>query len=245
MQQKHLQFSLAYGIILIAQVLMALDPRTTSLVLGDFQYCIKPLITISLMVYLSYYTQLKGRFSKRIFIGLVFGLIGDSLLMFVKVHNSFFISGLIAFLLGHIAYITAFYIDYKWQTSIHKKESLTAIIVLLVFCIGSYVMLNHNLGPLQIPVIVYALVICLMVVMAVNRKGRVKTLSYNLIFYGAVLFLISDAILAYDKFVHPIKLAGVFIMATYTISQFLITIGAIERKLKKHSIIEIEKDLNN
>jgi uncharacterized membrane protein YhhN len=100
-----------------------------------------------------------------------------------------------------------------------------------------------DFGSLQIPVIIYAFVISFMLVMAVNRKGRVKNQSYQFIFYGALLFFISDAILAYDKFVEPIKLAGVFIMATYTVAQFLITIGAIERKLKKHSIIEIEKDL--
>jgi uncharacterized membrane protein YhhN len=222
---------------------MALDPRTTSLVLGHFQYIGKPLITISLMIYLAYHTQLKGRFSKRIFIGLLLGLFGDSLLMFVKVHDNFFIGGLICFLIGHLAYISAFYIDYKWQTEINKKATLTAVIMVVVFCLGSYFFLMPDFGSLQIPVIIYAFVISFMLVMAVNRKGRVKNQSYQFIFYGALLFFISDAILAYDKFVEPIKLAGVFIMATYTVAQFLITIGAIERKLKKHSIIEIEKDL--
>jgi uncharacterized membrane protein YhhN len=243
MQQKHLQFSLAYAIIFIAQVLMALDPRTTTLVLGDFQYGIKPLITISLLIYITYHTQLKGRFSKRIFSGLIFGLIGDSFLMFVKVHDNFFVAGLFAFLLGHLAYISAFYIDYKWQTAINKKATLITAITLVIYCLGFYVACKPVLGPLKYHVIVYTIVIALMVLMAVNRKGRVKAISYDLIFYGAVLFLISDTILAYDKFVHPIRLSGVFIMATYTVAQFLITLGAIERKLKKHSIIEIEADL--
>ena len=90
---------------------------------------------------------------------------------------------------------------------------------------------------------IYAFVISLMAVMAVNRKGRVNTTSFNLIFYGAILFLISDSILAYNKFVSPIKFSGLAIMSTYMIAQYLITMGAVERKLKKHSVIEAETKL--
>jgi uncharacterized membrane protein YhhN len=243
MIQKHLQFSLAFAIILIAQLIMAAEPRTAALVLGHFQYAVKPLITISLMIYLTYYTQLKGRFSKRIFLGLAFGLIGDSLLMFEQKHETFFIGGLIAFLLGHIAYITAFYIDYKWQTKIQKKATLIAIAMLGLYCIGFYLVLSPTLGSLKIPVMIYAVVISLMTIMAVNRKGRVNSVSFNLIFFGALLFVLSDSILAYNRFVNPLLLSGVLIMLPYTVAQYLITMGAITRKLKKHSIIEIEREL--
>ena len=90
---------------------------------------------------------------------------------------------------------------------------------------------------------IYAFVISLMAVMAVNRKGRVNTLSFNLIFYGAILFLLSDSILAYNKFVSPIGFSGLAIMSTYMAAQYLIVIGVVERKLKKHSVIEAEMKL--
>jgi uncharacterized membrane protein YhhN len=240
MLKKNLQFSFAYLCIFILQLLSASDSHTSKLVLQDFYYVLKPSITISLMLYIISNTQLKGRFSKRIFGGLLFGLLGDCFLMFVHINPNFFIYGLIFFLIGHILYITAFYLDYKWAPDIEKKASWLALIVFGIFCIAFYLYLRPYLQSLKIPVLVYAFVISLMAVMAVNRKGRVNTLSFNLIFYGAILFLISDSILAYDRFISSFSLSDVTIMSTYMTAQYLITMGAVERKLKKHSVIEIE-----
>ena len=243
MLNKNVQFSFAYLSIFILQLISESDQEGSKLVLDDFHYLLKPSITISLMLYVAFNTQLKGRFAKRIFAGLLFGLFGDCFLMFVHLDSNFFILGLISFLIGHVLYITAFYLDYKWQTGIEKKSSWLAIITFGVFGIGFYLYLRPYLDALNIPVMIYAFVISLMAVMAVNRKGRVNTTSFNLIFYGAILFLISDSILAYNKFVSPIKFSGLAIMSTYMIAQYLITMGAVERKLKKHSVIEAEAKL--
>ncbi len=241
MFQKNLQFSFAFAFIFIIQILMETDHHTAKLVLGDFHYIVKPAIVISLLLYYGIKTELKGRFAKRIFIGLIFSLIGDVFLMFNDVEPNFFIFGLVAFLLAHLSYIRAFYLDYKWAPSIEKNFTRIAIAIFGVFCIGFYLYLRPHLDDLKIPVMIYAFVISLMAVMAGNRKGRVNTLSFNLIFYGAILFLISDSLLAYNKFVTPNKFAGIGIMSTYMLAQFFITIGAIERKLKKHLAIEKEE----
>lgn len=237
MLQKHLQFSFAFAFILIIQVLMQMEPVTSKLVLSDFHYAVKPLITISLMIYLARHTELKGRFSKRIFIGLFMGLIGDSALMFVHVDELFFTYGLIAFLIGHLAYISAFYIDYAWAKGIEKRASLIAIISFGLLGIGFYWFLNPYLGGMKIPVMIYAFVISVMAIMAVNRRGRVNSLSYNLIFWGALLFLASDCLLAYNKFVQSSDYAGIAIIITYMLAQYAIVLGAIERKLRKHSMM--------
>ena len=241
MLKKYLEFSFAFLIIFVIQLLAESDSKTTYLVLGNFKYAIKPLITISLMIFYLYQTQLKGRFAKRIFIGLFFGLAGDSFLMFVDVNESFFIYGLVSFLIGHLLYITAFYLDYKWNPLIEKSASRIALIVFGLFCLGFYFFIRPYLGAMKIPVLVYAFVISLMAIMSVNRKGRVSSLSYNLIFVGAILFLISDSVLAFNKFVYPFEGAGLVIMSTYMIAQFLITIGAVERKLKKSTAIDPTK----
>ena len=243
MFKKNLQFSFAFLSIFILQLISESHQLTAKLILDDFYYILKPSITISLMLYVAFNTQLKGRFSKRIFAGLLFGLFGDCFLMFVHVDPNFFSYGLVSFLIGHILYIAAFYLDYKWQPGIEKRASWLALVIFGVFCIGFYMYLRPYLDTLKIPVMIYAFVISLMAVMAVNRKGRVNTLSYNLIFYGAIFFLISDSVLAYNKFVSSIKFAGIAIMSTYMAAQYLITIGAIERKLKKHSVIDTEEGL--
>lgn len=233
MLKKYLQFSIAFAFIFIIQILMESDTKTAKLVLADFYYLVKPLITISLMIFYAYQTQLRGRFAKRIFSGLLFGLAGDSFLMFLHINSSFFMFGLTAFLIGHLCYISAFYLDYKWNPSMEKKLTWIALIVFGVFCLAFYLFLRPYLGIMKIPVMVYAFVISLMSIMAVNRKGRVNTISFNLIFFGAIAFLISDSLLAYNKFVNPFNGAGIAIMTTYMLAQYLITVGAVERKLKK------------
>ncbi|RZK53333.1 MAG: lysoplasmalogenase [Pedobacter sp.] len=233
MFKKYLQFSIAFAFIFIIQILMESDSKTAKLVLADFYYIVKPLITISLMIFYAYQTQLRGRFAKRIFSGLFFGLVGDSFLMFLHINSSFFMFGLIAFLIGHLCYISAFYLDYKWNPSIEKKLTWLALVVFGAFCFGFYLFLRPYLGSMKIPVMVYAFVISLIGIMAVNRKGRVNTISFNLIFLGAIAFLISDSLLAYNKFVNSFNGAGIAIMTTYMLAQYLITVGAVERKLKK------------
>ncbi|MDQ7949441.1 MAG: lysoplasmalogenase [Pedobacter sp.] len=237
MLQKHLQFSLGFGFVFIFELFLEIDPKTAKLILTDFHYVVKPLITISLAAYLMYHTQLKGRFSKRIWVGLLFGLVGDVLLMFTHLNDYFFIGGLLAFLLGHLFYISAFYIDYTWARNIEKNAGYVAIAIFGIFSAVFYFYLHPYLAELNVPVIIYMIVISIMAIMSVKRKGRVNTFSYNAIFYGAVLFVISDAILAFNKFIEPSKYNGVAIMAFYMIAQYLITIGAIERKMRKHSMI--------
>ncbi|WP_316767044.1 lysoplasmalogenase [Pedobacter frigiditerrae] len=241
MLQKYLQFSIAFAFIFIIQILMESDSKTAKLVLADFYYIVKPLITISLMIFYAYQTQLRGRFAKRIFSGLFFGLVGDSFLMFLHINSSFFMFGLIAFLIGHLCYISAFYLDYKWNPSIEKRLNWIALVVFGIFCLGFYLFLRPYLGALKIPVMVYAFVISLMGIMSVNRKGRVNTISFNLIFFGAIAFLISDSILAYNKFVNPFNGAGIAIMTTYMLAQYLITVGSVERKLKKATAMDEAK----
>ena len=78
----------------------------------------------------------------------------------------------------------------------------------------------------------YMFVISIMAILAGYRYKRVNLLSFRLIYFGALFFVISDSALAYNKFVEPFSFSGVLIMATYMIAQYLITLGAIERKVE-------------
>jgi len=44
---------------------------------------------------------------------------------------------------------------------------------------------------------------------------------------GAILFMLSDSVIAVNKFVLEIPLSGLWIMTTYTLAQWLITVGGI------------------
>ncbi|MDN3588247.1 lysoplasmalogenase [Pedobacter aquatilis] len=191
----------------------------------------KPLIVITLLFWLYSATNLKGKFHKRIFTGLVFALAGDVFLMLQSGKPSYFIYGLVAFLLCHIFYIRAFTLDHKSNPNYKSPFFLWAVGALIIFCVGLFFYLQPFLGAMQFAVLFYAIIITFMAIMAVNRYGKVNFFSYKLILYGALFFLLSDSALAVNKFAFPIPQAGVLIMATYMIAQYLIVYGTIERKL--------------
>lgn len=227
MLKKYLKFNLIFALIFIFQLVAEYYQ------LERLRYITKPLIVISLLIMFVMCTKLKGRFHKRLFTGLIFGLAGDVVLMYVWVNESYFIYGLIAFLLCHIFYIRAFYLDFQSAPELDKKGARIAIAICMVFAIGYYVYIRQDLGAMKLPVMAYTFVISLMMMMAAFRNMRVNKISFNLILFGAMFFLISDSILAYNKFVKSFDLAGLLIMGTYMIAQYLITIGGIERHLIK------------
>lgn len=225
MLKKYPKFNLLFSLIFILH-LVAISTSSVALL-----YITKPSIVVSLLVMLSLSTALKGRFHKRLFTGLLFALAGDVLLMAVPQSPTFFIYGLIAFLTAHLFYISAFYLDFRSAPELDKKGARIAILICSLTGMGFYVVIRESLGIMKLPVMAYVFVICFMMMMASFRNMRVNTLSFRLILFGAMLFLISDSLLAFNKFVQPFNHAHLLIMATYMAAQYLITMGAIERKL--------------
>lgn len=228
MLKKYLKFNLLFVLIFILQIYAEFNELST------LRYLIKPCIVLSLLLMLYTQTRLKGRFHKRLFTGLIFALAGDVLLMLAWQNPSYFMYGLVAFLTCHIFYISAFYLDFRSAQELDKKGARIAIILCAIFSIAFYFYLRPHLGGMKLPVMIYTFVISMMMMMAAFRNQRVNTLSFNLILFGALCFLLSDSILAYNKFVKGFDFAGVLIMATYMAAQYLITMGAVERKLLKN-----------
>jgi uncharacterized membrane protein YhhN len=229
MLKKYSGFNFGFALLFIIQLLSESDTLTALLLFPEVRYFSKPLIVISLLALLIYHTNLKGRFAKRIGLGLLFGLAGDIFLLF----DDYFIFGLVSFLIGHILYMLAFYLDYKVNKTIHELYTKNALLGFGFFTVLFCGALWPSLGALKIPVVIYALAISLMGVTAFSRFGRVNLISYRLIAIGAILFVLSDAVLAVNKFMYNFSLSGFVIMATYMAAQYLITVGTIGRKLKK------------
>ena len=81
-----------------------------------------------------------------------------------------------------------------------------------------------------IPVLFYMLTILTMSTAAYLRKGSVHKISYNLVLLGAVLFMVSDSILALNKFYKPLAFSHVSIMFTYAIAQLCIVLGMLKQR---------------
>ena len=190
----------------------------------EIHWIAKPLIVLGLMGH--YYFHSNRRSS--IFIwALAFCWVGDVLLLFQG--DSFFMGGLIGFLIGHVLYILCYR---QFQFADKTKELLGPQKVrfslpIVLYGTGLMVILFPVLGDLKIPVMIYALVLMLMVLNALFRYGKTSMRSFLFIFFGAVLFMVSDSMLAINRFLQPFAEAGVLVMMTYCAAQFLIVEGAL------------------
>jgi uncharacterized membrane protein YhhN len=90
-----------------------------------------------------------------------------------------------------------------------------------------------SLGDLKIPVIVYAIILSTMLLFAFKGYFKWNSPANIYILVGAIIFVSSDSILAFDKFYEPIKFNSLLIMATYITAQYLIVVGILKLNKKK------------
>lgn len=190
------------------------------------RYVTKPLLMPLLVIYfVSAVKFFSSSLKKWITLALVFSWLGDVLLIFDEAGEIFFIAGLVAFLWAHIWYIFFF-------QAITKNENIgskTLLVLPGLFLLGILidVLDPSSLGVLKWPVEIYGVILMTMLTGALHM-GYIKKKWFGLlIISGALLFVISDSMLALNKFYKPFEYAGVLIMLTYGIAQLLITIGAV------------------
>ena len=186
----------------------------------------KPLIVLSLM---AHYARVAPTKSKLFLLALLFCLAGDVSLMFVENNELFFMGGLAAFLVGHILYI----ITYRQHQRAGMGEELLSTqkirfaLPIVLAGTGLIAVLFPSLGDLQFPVLIYAVVLMIMVITALLRYGKTGMVSYWQVLLGAILFMISDSMLAVNKFLHPFYAASLAVMITYIAAQYFIVKGIL------------------
>jgi uncharacterized membrane protein YhhN len=194
--------------------------------LSQLHYFTKPLILITLIIFfVKQSNHLSSKTKTVTLLALLFSLAGDILLMFLEVSPNFFIGGLVAFLMAHIMFIIVFLTKRG-----NSKMPIPFTLFLIIYAIGLFYLLKDGLNEMLIPVIAYMLVILTMALAAHLRKGNAIKLSFNLVFNGALFFMISDSILAINKFYQAFEISGILIMATYAIAQYLIMLGVLRQK---------------
>lgn len=146
-------------------------------------------------------------------------LAGDAFLMV----EGFFVPGLAAFLLAHLAYIAVLRRGQRWFA--HRG----ALAATLAIGLGMYLLLWHGGLPpaLRLPVAVYVTVIALMAAQALGRAHQLRTRGATLVALGACSFLCSDAVLATNRFVQPLPWAALWVLASYYLAQGLIVAGLL------------------
>ncbi len=138
-------------------------------------------------------------------------------------------AGLGAFLIGHLLYIFS-YLQFRSEDRRYEllgPQKVRFSLPIILAGTGLITILYPALGGLRIPVMMYALILTIMVLTALFRFGRTSKFSFALIFFGAIVFMISDSVLAINKFLNPLPFASSWIMTTYCLAQYLIVKGAL------------------
>lgn len=149
----------------------------------------------------------KSAFGVALFAGLVLSWWGDLFLLF----PGYFLWGLVAFFLAHVAYSAAFLLH-----GLHWGWVAAALMLLAVPLFLLYHWLMPHVGSLRIPVQAYMAIISLMTVLGCGTAGRRGTL---LILTGALLFFASDIFVARGRFVQPGPLNGLIGLPLYYFGQ--------------------------
>jgi uncharacterized membrane protein YhhN len=182
-------------------------------------YMFKPLTMVFILL-IAFLGQAASPFYKYMIItGLLFSLAGD---IFLMLPTDRFVAGLVAFLLAHLFYIAAF-------ASEISALIWWPLIPFVIYGIVIYIILASSLGKLKVPVLIYVVVILIMAWLAWERWIKTGQDGALLASIGAVLFIISDTILALDRFRGTFKLARASNLTTYFAAQLLIagSIGAL------------------
>ncbi len=191
----------------------------------DVAWFMKPLLLLFLIASVAASAQFKTK--SLLLSALVFSWLGDVVLMFADQGELYFIIGLLLFLTAHVLYIVLFSRQYKTKSATPGSRFYIALALIIGYLMAMLYVLYPTLGGLKIPVTVYAIVISAMLLMAVRGLFLSQNPGNYYIFFGAVCFVTSDSLLAFDKFHAAIPLASFNIMWTYLAAQFLIVFGLL------------------
>ncbi|MFB9080044.1 lysoplasmalogenase [Flavobacterium procerum] len=196
-----------------------------------FDLFLKPIL-IPILFFVTYFHH-KFPTKRNLMVALFFSWLGDIILLFTDLGEIYFILGLVLFLIAHITYSVLFNHQIRSSKKRNKNIFIAGSILIAVYLIGMVSFLLPNLGNLEIPVIAYASVISTMLLFAFNGLLIWEKPGNKLVFSGALFFVISDSILAVNKFYNPIEKSSFFIMLTYLMAQYLIVIGILKLNPKK------------
>ncbi|GAB4221474.1 MAG: lysoplasmalogenase [Spirochaetota bacterium] len=184
------------------------------------KYIFTPLITYIVIIIALYLSYVRGFTVYNIFIiaGLVFALIADTFLMIEEV--SFFIHGLFFFLLTHLCYVYALSINYHFGTI----DVIIILVILAIFFLY-YLVIHKAKGTVYVPVILYMLVLSLVLMLAVGTCIKNEYPRGAIVTIAAILFAISDGVLAFNQFVHRIPHSTVVTWSLYAPAQLLFAVS--------------------
>jgi uncharacterized membrane protein YhhN len=201
--------ALAWGLLAVAGCFAVTDWWATWTERVAVRYVAKPATLVALIGVAVALHPFDGRVRAAMVAGLVLSLGGD---VFLLLSEKWFIAGLATFLLGHIAYVVGLQLA---PTSLPWSLVGLAVVAVAIATVGRRVVSGVAGGEhrsLAVPVIAYLVVISAMVVSAFGTQG-------GWAIGGAMLFYVSDATLAWNRFLEQRRFGPLGVMTTYHLGQ--------------------------
>lgn len=186
-------------------------------------YVFMPLTTLLTLLLAATAPQSSGpRYQWSVVAGLLFSLAGDVCLMLPK---DLFLAGLLAFLVAHLCYLVAFTADCRFASRFGPFAVCGGIgLVVLV------VLWARLPAALRLPVGLYAGALLTMAAQAASRAVKLRAVTATAAAIGAGLFVVSDTLLAINRFGCDLPASRLLVLGTYFTAQWLIARSVYGRR---------------
>jgi uncharacterized membrane protein YhhN len=215
-----------YCLVLAAEVFAALTAGS------GLEYFFKPLLMPVLLVYFLSGLSRRGANAFPVAAALFFSWLGDLFLLFDKTRPGFFIYGLAAFLAAHVFYILHFWRMRKLNR-VEDAPGISVFAAVAAYGLVFFAFLAPAAGALLVPIAVYSLVLMTMLAASLAAFDLKEDDFGKLCVAGALLFVLSDSLLAVNRFITPFRYAPALVMLTYGAAQLLIAAGSRRNLLEK------------
>jgi uncharacterized membrane protein YhhN len=181
-------------------------------------YTLKPMTTLLMLILvLSSLPGSKTRYPFLIAAGLLFSLAGDIFLMLPPRH---FVQGILSFSVAHVLYLLAF----ATLSGITIVQPLTPLLAITAVALGALIWPGVKTS-LRMPVLLYMVLITAMAAQGTGTAIALRTTAITVAAAGVLLFFVSDAVLAIDRFRLPFSSARAVVLSSYWLGQLLIAVS--------------------
>ena len=214
------KFSILFAIVMIVEILGLT-------VIPDYHIVSKPMIMASLI---ALYIMEEKRQNNMFMFGLICALLGDCFLLFET--DDMFMIGLTCFLLMQLCYTSVF----NKKRRIPRTRDYIVPGILAMFGITALAILWPSLGSMKLAVTLYTTAIVTMAIFAYLRHPMLW--GHKILFAGVCLFIVSDALLGFNKFGDGFPYAQIAVMVTYMLAQYFIVTGELLGNRRKPQMKE-------
>lgn len=188
-------------------------------------FIFKPFILLSLLFLYSHSVENRNKWYV---MALIFSFFGDVVLLYSG--DTVFKFGLGSFLIAHLLFITVV------VKRIKKTSLLNSLIAIISFSIVLFLLLfllKDSLNDLFAPVLIYGITICLFGVVSLIDFLNTRNKKSLFMLIGAIIFILSDSVLAINKFYHAALIFQIAVMVTYVSAQYLIYCSMVLEEKKE------------